>query len=245
MSSAEIASEDDEEELTVQHDVRPAGSPIFSWALAKEPERNTGVKRLVLKLIVVAVVGFTLTSLGLFVLTRSASRIGAVTAAQPDAANVQSDPTLAPGQEVKPDVAGEPPPQQTSALLPEDAALKTLREKRIAAQASAPLSDRSAILQAFLRAEKQYPNDYRFPYERAKLAVKASQSSTHDQAFSALSVAAEKAINTGKAHEMLHGLEADKAGDFHKLSHGHHEWNQLAEALKNKDASRLSAKAQF
>jgi hypothetical protein len=242
---ARTISEDEEEELTVQHDVRPAGSPIFSWALAKEPERNTGVKGAVLKLIVVAVVGFVLTSLGLFVLTRTASRMGSVTAAQPDAGNVQSDPTLAPAREVKSDVASEPTPQQTSVLLPEDAALKTLRERRMAAKASAPLADRSAILQAFLRAEKQYPNDYRFPYERAKLAVKASQSNSHDQAFSALSVAAEKAINTGKAHEMLHGLEADKAGDFHKLSHGHHEWNQLAQALKNKDASRLSARAQF
>jgi hypothetical protein len=245
MSSAEIENEDDEEELTVQHDVRPAGSPIFSWALAKEPQRNTGVKGSVLKLMAVAVVGFVLTSLVLFVLTRSASRMGSVTAAQPDAGNVQSDPTLAPGQEVKRDVASEPTPQQTSALLPEDAALRTLRERRMAAKASAPLSDRSAILQAFLRAEKQYPNDYRFPYERAKLAVKASRSHSHDQAFSALSLAAEKAINTGKAHEMLHGLEADKAGDFQRLSHAHHEWNQLAQALKNKDASRLSARSQF
>ena len=244
MSSVEIASADEEEELTVQHDLRPAGSPIFSWALAKEPERKNGVKSLVLKLIAVAVVGFTLTSLALFVVTRSASRMGSV-AAQPDAGNVQSDLTLVPSPEVKRDVVSEPTPRQTSSLLPEDAALKTLRERRMAAKASAPLSDRSAILQAFLRAEKQYPNDYRFPYERAKLAVKASQLHSHDQAFSALSLAAEKAINTGKAHEMLHGLEADKAGDFQKLSHGHHEWKELAKALKNKDASLLSAKAQF
>ncbi len=243
MSLTQIASEDedDDEELTVQHDVRPAGSPIFSWALAKEPERHSGVKRSVLKLIAVAVVGFILTSLGLFVLARSASRMGSVTAAQPDAGNVQPDPTVAPGQNVKRDVANEPTPQQTTALLPEDAALKTLRERRMGTKAS----DRSAILQAFLKAEKQYPNDYRFPYERAKLVVKASKSNSHDQAFNALSLAAEKAINTGKAHEMLHGLEADKAGDFQKLSHERHEWKELAQALKNKDASRLNTKGQF
>jgi len=102
-----------------------------------------------------------------------------------------------------------------------------------------PFSDRSAILQAFARAEKQYPSDYRFPYERAKLAIKESESHSHDEAFSALSLAAEMAINSGKAHEMLDDLKADKGGDFHKLSHGHHEWAHLAEALKSRDTSLL------
>ncbi len=68
------------------------------------------------------------------------------------------------------------------------------------------------------------------------------QSSSHDEAFSALSLAAEKAINSGKAHEMLDGLEADKTGDFYKLSHGHHEWTQLGEALNSKDKNLLGAK---
>jgi hypothetical protein len=44
---------------------------------------------------------------------------------------------------------------------------------------------------------------------------------------------------------MLNALEADKAGDFHKLVHGHHEWNQLIETLRNKDSRLLRAKAQF
>ena len=44
---------------------------------------------------------------------------------------------------------------------------------------------------------------------------------------------------------MLASLEADKAGDFHKLAHGHGEWTQLQEGLKGKDKSLLSAKAQF
>ena len=245
---AEIANEDDEE-LTVQHEVRPVGSPMFSGALAREPERAGSPKGSVLKLIVVAVVGLILVSLGLFVLVRSASRIASVTTGQPDtppvSSDVQSDPKLSTSHAVESPVATERTPQRTSAARPEEAELKALREKRIAVRASTTASDRSAILQAFLGAEKQYPNDYRFPYERAKLTIKGSHARSHDEAFSALSLAAEKAINTGKAHEMLHGLEADKAGDFHKLSHGHHEWNQLAEALKNKDTSLLTAKAQF
>ena len=162
----------------------------------------------------------------------------AVTAAQPATPDVQANPSLEPGPEVKSDVANGATTQRTSAARPEDNELNKLRERRIAATAS----DRSAILQAFARAEKQYPNDYRFPYERAKLAVMGPQSRSHDEAFNALSLAAEKAINSGKAREMLDGLEADKSGDFHKLSHGHHEWNQLTEALKNKDMSRLIAK---
>ena len=47
------------------------------------------------------------------------------------------------------------------------------------------------------------------------------------------------AINSGKAHEMLDDLKADKGGDFHKLSHGHNEWAHLAGALKNKDTTLL------
>src|SRR6267142_364273 len=216
-------AEDEEDELTVQHEVRSVGTPIFSWAMAKEPEPISSSKGSVLKLIAIAVVGLALVSFGVFALTRSWSRIDSATAAQPATLNLQSDPTNAPGQEVKADVANRPTSQRTSAVRPEDDELNKLRERRLAAR----VSDRSAILQAFARAEKQYPSDYRFPYERAKLAIKESESRSHNEAFSALSLAAEKAIHTGKAREMLDLLESDKAGDFHKLSHGHHEWNEL------------------
>ena len=87
------------------------------------------------------------------------------------------------------------------------------------------------------KVEKQYPRDYRFSYERAKLAMKGSHNSA---AFKALKVAAEKAITTGKANEMLSGLEEDKAGDFSKLSQGRQEWSRLVAALKRKDTSLLS-----
>ena len=235
LPTGESAAEDDE--LTVQHDVRPPRSPIFSWALANEPEETTSGNNAMLRLIVIVVVGLVMVSLGIFVLTRSASRTAPVTAAQPANRDVQSIPTEAGGREVKTGVAAGNTPQRISAARAEDDELQRLREKRIAATAS----DRPGILRAFASAEKQYPNDYRFPYERAKLGIHGQESRSHAEAFSALTLAAEKAINNGKAHEMLDALKADKAGDFHKLSHGHHEWTQLAEALKSKDTKLLSA----
>jgi hypothetical protein len=115
--------------------------------------------------------------------------------------------------------------------------LRKLRETRIGASAS----DRLTVLQLFANAEKQYPSDYRFPYERAKLAIIDRETRSHNEAFDALSLAVEEAIKTDKTKEMLEGLEADKFGDFHKLSHGHREWNQIIEALKRKDATLLTS----
>ncbi len=106
---------------------------------------------------------------------------------------------------------------------------KQLRERRIGAKPS----ETSGIIAAFEAAEKKYPNDYRFPYERAKLSIEGITS--HHEAFAALSLAAEKAIDNGKAQEMLDNLMADKDGDFYKLSRGHHEWQALVQALNNKD----------
>jgi hypothetical protein len=235
---ASAAVETDDEELTLQHDLHPVSSPMFSWALAKEPEEAISAKGSVIKLVAVAVLAGALISLGLFGLTRSASRMASATAAQPATPDAQSIESPAPNREVKGAVANEAKPRRTSAAPLEDDELNKLRKRRIAATAS----DRSAILRAFAKAEKQFANDYRFPYERAKLAITLSHSRAHDEAFNALHLAAEKAINSGKANEMLDGLQADKAGDFQKLSHGHHEWNQLAEALKSKDTNLLGAK---
>ena len=235
---ASDAVETDDEELTLQHDLHPVSSPMFSWALAKEPEQASSAKGSVLKLVAVAVLAGALISLGLFGLTRTASRMASATAAQPATPNPQSNESPAPNREVKGVVANEATPLRTSAAPLEEDELNKLRKRRIAATAS----DRSAILRAFAKAEKQFANDYRFPYERAKLAITLSHSKSHDEAFNALHLAAEKAINSGKASEMLDGLEVDKTGDFHKLSHGHHEWNQLAEALKSKDPNLLGEK---
>jgi len=235
--ASEIAVE--EEELTGEHQVVSVGSPTFSWALEEEPERRrySGM----LKLIAVALLTVVLVSLGVFLLLRSASGLARVSEAQPVTAIGQSDVNLAPGQVLKGDVATVPKPQSAAAGRSEEDELKKLQERRIAATDS----DRTTILQAFARTERQYPDDYHFPYERAKLAIKGTETTSHDEAFSALSLAAEKAINSGKAHEMLDSLEADERSDFHKLSHGHHEWIQLLKALKRKDSGVLSAKMQF
>jgi hypothetical protein len=54
-----------------------------------------------------------------------------------------------------------------------------------------------------------------------------------------LARAAQKAIDDGQAEEMLNRLMADKDGDFHKLSHGRHEWEAIEQALRNKDKGLL------
>jgi hypothetical protein len=129
------------------------------------------------------------------------------------------------------------PVAAASVVNPEDE-LEKLREKRLGAGTKAV--ERSKVFQAIAKVERQYPRDYRFPYERAKLAANGSKASSRTEAFKALSVAAEKAISTGKANEMLSGLEADKAGDFQKLAQGRQEWSKLTTALKRRDTSLLA-----
>ena len=97
----------------------------------------------------------------------------------------------------------------------------------------------SEILASLADAEKKYPTDYRFTYERAKLFGKGMIS--HDEAFDALFAAAHKAIDGNKAQDMLDGMTADKDSDFSKLSRGHHEWQVLMQALSNKDENALKA----
>lgn len=106
--------------------------------------------------------------------------------------------------------------------------LKRLQEMRNNARPS----ESKEIVTAFEEAERKYPADYRFTFERARLFGKGMVS--HDEAFDAVFLAAEKAIDSGKAHEMLDGLMADKDGDFYRLSHGHREWGVIMQALSNK-----------
>lgn len=88
-------------------------------------------------------------------------------------------------------------------------------------------------------AEQQLPSDYRFTYARAKLAVYGRDE--HHEAFHHLKRAAEKAIRTRRAAEMLQWLEADGAphGALRKLAVGHREWAQLEAALTRGDGHRL------
>jgi hypothetical protein len=235
----------DDDELTVQHDLQSHGQPggggnsMFSWTMSKPPDDHPSTsKGSVLKLMAIGGVAFLLLALGVFGLTRSDSQVAAANSAPPvvEQQPPATQPEPAPQQTAP--VAVEEKPQPTP-VNPEDE-LKKLREKRMGATDS----DRSRVFQAIAKVERQYPRDYRFPYERAKLAAKGSKANSRTEAFKALSVAAEKAISTGKANEMLSGLEADKAGDFQKLAQGRQEWTKLLTALKRKDMSLL-AKAQF
>jgi hypothetical protein len=178
-----------------------------------------------------------LLSLGAFGLLRSETQTASANAAPPPAQVSQpvSEPQPQPTAAITTEVSRNAPAETTTQQVvpnPEDE-LKKLRERQMTASAS----ERPKVFQAFAKVEKQYPRDYRFPYERAKFAVRGS---SRTEAFKALTVAAQKAISTGKANEMLDGLESDKSGDFSRLSQGRFEWSRLVAALKRKDTSLLS-----
>jgi hypothetical protein len=225
-----------DDELTVQTEPRPVNSTMFSWTAAQTPERHGSTLRgSVLKLIAIAAVALTLVSLGLFGLLRSSTQTASATVETPPPVQQQAgqpQPTPPVTTEVSRSAPAETTTQQVVPANPDDE-LKKLREKGMTAKAS----ESSRMIQAIAKVEKQYPRDYRFPYERAKFAVKGSR---RTEAFKALNVAAEKAITTGKANEMLSGLETDKSGDFSKISQGRFEWSRLVAALKKKDTSLLS-----
>lgn len=223
-----------DDELTVQHEPRPLSSTMLPWSTSRTPE--TPGRGSVLKLIGIGFVALTLLSLGLFGLLRSETQTASASVAAPPATQPsQPQPTVAITTEVSRNAPAETTTtQQAAPVTPEDE-LQKLREKRM----SAKPAERSKIFQALAKVERQYPRDYRFPYERAKLAARGSQASSRTEAFKALNVAAEKAISTGKANEMLNGLETDKAGDFSKLAQGRYEWSRLVAALKRKDPSLL------
>ena len=128
-------------------------------------------------------------------------------------------------------------PQQATLDHSADEEITRLRERRIVADSS----ENAEIVSALEQAESQYPTDYRFPYELSKLSIKGTVS--HHEAFEPLVRAAEKAIDSGKAEEMLNSLMDDKDGDFYKLSHGHHEWEMFEQALRNKDKKMLKGSA--
>jgi hypothetical protein len=225
---------ENDDELTIQQDLVDLQRPIFSWALA-EPSRTSPTSSTVRRIAIV-VSGLLLLTLGGFLLKGPLSQLRRSADAQQVASNLHSGSDSAPRVEVTTAVAeGKAQPIQPIDTAEQE--LRKLRETRIGASAS----DRLTVLQLFANAEKQYPSDYRFPYERAKLAISDLETKSHDEAFDALSLAAEEAIKTDKTKEMLEGLEADKFADFHKLSHGHREWTQIIEALNRKDATLLTS----
>ena len=88
-------------------------------------------------------------------------------------------------------------------------------------------------------AEREFPSDYSFTYERATLAVYGRAG--HHEAFHHLRRAADKAIETGRAREMLDRLEQDgeAKGRLRRLAVGHDEWSVLQQALEKRDRDRL------
>lgn len=233
LSSVETDLDD---ELTIQYEARPLGSTMLPWNTERAPEHPSSGRGSVLKLLAIGGVAFLLLSLGMLGLFRTDTPTAAATEATQPVTQPASppQPTVAITTEVSRTAPAETTTQQVTPN-PEDE-LKKLRERRMTASAA----ERPKIFQAFAKVEKQYPRDYRFPYERAKFAVKGSQASSRTEAFKALTVAAQKAISTGKANEMLTGLETDKTGDFSRLSQGRFEWGRLVAALKRKDTSLLT-----
>ena len=88
-------------------------------------------------------------------------------------------------------------------------------------------------------AEAEYPLDFRFSYERARLVVFGRHD--HHEAFARLRLAAEKAIQTGRTETMLEMLRSDatRDGPFWRLSRGHSEWEQTHDALEHRDRDDL------
>ena len=151
--------------------------------------------------------------------TRTSSNPTAASKEPSIAPSTQPTSTITPGQPTMPRTADEE--------------IEDLRERRIVAKPSETIE----IISALEQAEKKFPNDYRFPFELSKLSIKGSTS--HREAFEPLARAVQKAIDNDQADEMLNRLMADKYGDFHKLSHGHHEWEAIEQALRNKDKGVL------
>ncbi len=237
-SNAEASDDElsDTDEQTVQHEShRPVRSKIFFDVLDKESDRPRIPKGSVLKLLAVALIGVLSLSIGLFVLTRAPEKI--VSASETEALSpiVPATQSSAPSPEI---AIADVPESAPAKASPVDAELTKLRELSIDSKSS----NRSAIFKTIAKAEGKYPDDYRFPYERARLAVSSRRGASTNEAFAALARAAEKAINAGKAREMLDSLLADKTGAFRRLAQAHREWSQLLETLKSKNVRVLKAR---
>jgi hypothetical protein len=226
--------ESDDEERTVQTENRK-GLGLFSWASAETSPRSDKGNGSMLRLFSLGVGGLLIFSLSLFVLLRSDSPATTTANPETDAPTLQTDPAPKAIESTQ-TAEMKQTSLQTPAANAEDAALAQLRQMRLSAKAK----DRSRILKDLSEKEKKFADDYRFPYERAKVVVADPNKDLHEEAFAALNRAAQKAISKGQAGEMLRNLANDSAGDFQKLSRGHREWTQLQKALKRNDAGMLS-----
>lgn len=163
---------------------------------------------------------------------------------QPSACAIVYTPTLASvatGHAAEPRTHSSPPPITPTPTPPTSHGdadnlydqLSSEVEEAIAGQV-----EKRAVHAKLAKAQAEMTWDYRFTYERAKLAVYGTE--RHDEAFSHLYRAAEIAIENGYANQMLQRLQKDAGdtGPFHRLSHGHREWKTLHEGLHTRN-SRL------
>lgn len=109
---------------------------------------------------------------------------------------------------------------------------------RLNAAAASP-KDKSALKRDLDSAESQFPEDYRFTYQKAKL--EAAKNKSHHEAFEMLFGAGEKAVKADKSADLLNDLQKDKNSDLKRLT-DHKEWKVLEKALRDKDAEALEAK---
>jgi len=103
-------------------------------------------------------------------------------------------------------------------------------------EAIAGRANKKAVHARLAKAQAEMTWDYRFAYERAKLAVYGTHN--HDEAFNHLARAAEIAIENGNADDMASRLaiDAEEGGVLHRLSHGHSEWSAIRNALATGNA---------
>lgn len=89
------------------------------------------------------------------------------------------------------------------------------------------------------KGQAEHSWDYRFSYERAKLAVYGVH--RHDEAFYLLNHAAEIAMENGDADDMVIRLYEDGPDKrpLWKLAHGHEEWEELLAALPQRDTATV------
>lgn len=215
-------------------DDRPVSFPPQLPREQKRLKRGNGSGLKLMLVLMVAGVGLLSGMIGMWWLRPSSQITTAALAAQTAASTSQSAQTYVPTVAVSTTPVETPFPTTVSASSA-DQELRDLKERR----ANGTTADRRKVMRDIARLEREYPNDYRFPYERAKLSV--SDAKSRDAAFQALFIAAQRAIKAGKSAEMLHGLETDKSRDFRKLAHGHVEWAQIIQSLKSRDATLLAA----
>jgi len=237
-----VSAAEDEEEADRIHQKRSMAGQRFPWPTATTSERKIIGNRSVLKLFLIPIGAFLAAAFGVFALMRPATTSVAANAVEPTPVATEAAAQPANTAQAAPSVEIKPASLQVPETTAEDTALERLRQMRAAASAA---SDRSKVLQKFSESERKYANDYRFPYERARVAAMDHKRDFHQEAFAALSRAATKAIHSGKASEMLENLNKDKNGDFQKLSHGHREWSQIQKALEREDPSVLNGTEGF